>query len=87
MVVSNMRHKVSWKACEYSYSKYSACFGGRHTVRAGNLAPDHPDVGAADLTLGPVNESDLLAKVEVGGLGVVNTFNLHQGGVGGERVL
>jgi len=56
-------------------------------VRAGDLAPDHPDVGAADLTLGPVNESDLLAQVEAGGLGVVNTLNLNQGGVGGEGVL
>jgi hypothetical protein len=37
-------------------------------VRTGNLAPDHPDVGAADLTLGTVNESDLLANVEAGGL-------------------
>lgn len=47
-------------------------------MRAGNLAPDHPNVGAADLTLGPVNESDLLAQVEVGRLGVVNTLNLDQ---------
>ena len=46
------------------------------TVGAGDLAPDHPDVRAADLTLGPVNESDLLAKVEAGGLGVLNTLNL-----------
>jgi hypothetical protein len=43
-----------------------------------DLAPDHPDVGAADLTLSTVNESDLLAKVEVGGLGVINTLNLDQ---------
>lgn len=49
-----------------------------HTVRAGDLAPDHPDVGAADLTLGPVNESDLLAQVEVGSLDVINTLNLDQ---------
>lgn len=30
----------------------------------GNLAPDDPDVGAPDLTLGPVDESNLLAQVE-----------------------
>jgi hypothetical protein len=52
------------------------------TVGAGDLAPDHPNVGAADLTLGPVNESDLLAKVEAGGLGVINALNLNQTGVG-----
>ena len=33
-------------------------------MRAGDLAPDHPDVGAPDLTLSPVDESDLLAQVE-----------------------
>lgn len=48
------------------------------TVRAGDLAPDHANVGAADLTLGAVDESDLLAKVEVGGLGVINTLDLDQ---------
>ena len=48
------------------------------TVRPGDLAPDHPNVGAADLALGTVNESDLLAKVELGGLGVINTLNLDQ---------
>jgi hypothetical protein len=47
-------------------------------VRAGDLAPDHPDVGAADLTLGPVDESDLLAQVEGSGLGVINALNLDQ---------
>lgn len=48
------------------------------TVGAGDLAPDHANVGAADLTLSAVDESDLLAKVEVGGLGVINTLNLDQ---------
>ena len=47
-------------------------------MRAGDLAPDHPDVGAADLTLGPVDESDLLAQVEGSGLGVINALNLDQ---------
>jgi hypothetical protein len=56
-------------------------------VRAGDLAPDHANVGAADLTLGAVDESDLLAKVEVGGLGVINTLNLDQAGVGSKGVL
>lgn len=49
-----------------------------HTVRAGDLAPDHPDVGATDLTLGPVDESDLLAQVELSGLGVLNALDLDQ---------
>ena len=44
----------------------------------GNLAPDHSDVGATDLTLSTVNESDLLAEVELGSLGVLNTLNLDQ---------
>lgn len=50
----------------------------RHTVRPGDLAPDHPNVGATDLTLGPVNESDLLAQVEGSSLLVVNTLDLDQ---------
>ena len=33
-------------------------------MRAGDLAPDHPDVGTPNLTLRPVDESDLLAQVE-----------------------
>lgn len=49
-----------------------------HTVRTSNLAPDHPDVGTPNLALGPVDESDLLAEVEVGSLGVVNTVDLDQ---------
>lgn len=42
-----------------------------HTVRAGDLAPDHPDVGTPNLTLSPVDESNLLAQVEA-----VNTTRL-----------
>lgn len=34
------------------------------TVGAGNLAPDHPDLGAADLLLALVDVGDLLAEVE-----------------------
>lgn len=34
------------------------------TVRSGDLAPDHTDLGSADLLLASVDESDLLAKVE-----------------------
>jgi hypothetical protein len=30
----------------------------------GDLSPDHPDLGAADLLLSPVDIGDLLAKVE-----------------------
>ena len=56
-------------------------------MRAGDLAPDHTNVGAADLTLGPVNESDLLAQVEAGSLGVGDTLDLDQAGVGVQVVL
>ena len=41
-----------------------AQWSSSHTVGTGNLAPDDPDVGAPDLTLGPVDESNLLAQVE-----------------------
>ena len=34
------------------------------TVRTGDLAPDDADLGAADLLLATVDESDLLAEVE-----------------------
>jgi hypothetical protein len=49
---------------------------------AGNLAPHDSDLGAADLLGGAVDEGDLLAAVEGGGLGVVDTLNLDQAGVG-----
>lgn len=49
-------------------------------VWPGDLAPDDTDLGAPDLLLAPVDESDLLAEVEVGALGVVNTLNLDQAG-------
>lgn len=42
----------------------SASCGARHTVRPSNLAPDHPDVGTPNLTLCPVDKSNLLAQVE-----------------------
>lgn len=35
-----------------------------HTVRTGNLAPDHADLGTADLLLALVHKGDLLAEVE-----------------------
>lgn len=34
------------------------------TVWSGDLAPDHADLGAADLLLAPVDESNLLAEIE-----------------------
>lgn len=37
---------------------------GQHTVRPGDLAPDHADLGAADLLLAPVDVGDLLALIE-----------------------
>lgn len=33
-------------------------------MRTGDLAPDDADLGATDLLLGTVDESDLLAEVE-----------------------
>lgn len=52
------------------------------SVRAGNLAPDDAELGAANLLLGLVDVGDLLAEVEVGSVGVVNTLNLDQTGLG-----
>lgn len=51
---------------------------GSHTVRPGDLAPDHANVGAPDLTLGPVDKGDLLAQVEAGSLRVINALDLNQ---------
>lgn len=51
-------------------------------MSAGDLAPHDSDLGAADLLGGTVNEGDLLSEVEAGGLGVVDTLNLDQAGVG-----
>jgi hypothetical protein len=50
-------------------------------VRTSDLAPDHADLGAADLLLALVHKGDLLAEVEVGGRSVINTLNLDQTGV------
>lgn len=36
------------------------------TVGTGDLAPDHADLGAADLLLGLVDVGNLLAEVEAG---------------------
>lgn len=72
----------------------------QRTVRAGDLAPDHANLGSTDLLLGLVDERNLLAKVEavslsapdvppasslgdiLGGVGVVNTLDLNQAGLG-----
>lgn len=63
------------------------CGVRKRTVRAGDLAPDDTDLGAADLLLATVDVGNALAVVEGGGLGVVNTLNLDEGGVGPDRVL
>lgn len=42
----------------------------RVAVRAGDLAPDHADLGAADLLGATVDEGDLLAEVEAAGYNV-----------------
>lgn len=52
----------------------------RVAVGTGDLAPDNADLGAPNLLLAPVDEGNLLAKVEVGGLGVIDTFDLNQAG-------
>jgi len=54
----------------------------RVAVRAGDLAPDHADLGAADLLLSPVHVRDLLSEVEGGGVGVIDTLDLDQAGLG-----
>jgi len=54
----------------------------RVAVRAGDLAPNDADLGAADLLLALVDVGYSLAEVEVGGVGVVNTLNLDQTGLG-----
>lgn len=38
---------------------------------SGNLAPDHADLGAADLLLASVDVGDLLASIEAIALGLV----------------
>jgi len=47
-------------------------------VRAGDLAPDDADLGTADLLLSLVDVGDLLAEVEVGSVGVINSLDLDQ---------
>lgn len=37
------------------------------TMRSGNLAPDHSDLGTPDLLLAPVDVGNLLAKIEATG--------------------
>jgi len=55
-------------------------------VRAGDLAPDHADLSTADLLLTTVDVGNLLAQVEVGGLGVIDTLDLDQAGARGSDV-
>jgi hypothetical protein len=50
----------------------------RVSVRAGDLAPDDADLGALDRPLCAVDVGNTLAKVEVGGVGVVDTLDLDQ---------
>lgn len=63
------------------------CGCARRTVRPGDLAPDDTDLGAADLLLATVDVGNALAVVEGGGLGVVNTLDLDERGVGPDGVL
>lgn len=59
----------------------------RHTVWTGDLAPDDADLGSTDLLASAVDESDLLSKVEVGALSVLDTLNLDERGTWGGGVL
>jgi hypothetical protein len=52
------------------------------TVNASDLAPHDSDLGATDFLGGAVDEGDLLSEVEAAGLGVVDTLDLDQAGVG-----
>jgi len=52
-------------------------------VWAGDLAPDNSNLRSSNLTLGTVNESDLLSEVEVGAVGVLNTLDLDERGAWG----
>lgn len=63
------------------------CGVRKRTVRAGDLAPDDTDLGAADLLLATVDVGNALAVVEGGSLGVVDTLDLDERGVGPDRVL
>jgi hypothetical protein len=47
-----------------------------------HLPPNHPYLRAADLPLAPVDICDAFAKVEAGIFGVVDAFDLDEGGVG-----
>jgi hypothetical protein len=47
-------------------------------VWAGDLAPDHSDLGSTNFLLALVDERNLLAEVEVGGVLVIDTLDLDQ---------
>lgn len=48
-----------------------------------NLAPDYPDLGTTLLLLCFVDIGDLLAKVEVRRIGIINALDLDQARLGG----
>lgn len=49
---------------------------------AGDTSPDATDLGAVDLTLGAVDESDTLAEVELGIGSGLDTLNLDERDIG-----
>lgn len=49
---------------------------------AGDAAPDAADLGAVDLALSAVDESDTLAEVELGVSSSLDTLDLDEGDVG-----
>lgn len=63
------------------------CAREKRTVRAGDLAPDDADLGAADLLLATVDVGNALAVVEGGSLGVVDALDLDERGVLPQGVL
>ena len=52
------------------------------TVGAGDAAPDAADLGAVDLTLSAVDESDTLAEVELGIGKSLHTLDLDERDIG-----
>jgi len=51
-------------------------------VCASDLAPNYPDLRALNLTLRPVDKGDLLAEIEAGRFGVIDTLDLDETCVG-----
>lgn len=64
------------KSIYHLRARYLAVRASR-TMCPGDLAPDNTDLGTLNLTLGPVDESDFLSAVELGGLGIGHAIELE----------